>query len=119
MAIPFLSGSTRDKKELHKVVIQAKNYPYYAVKKVYEDVGSVVGVSLVKPADDLESEFNLKTFLRDGRVRFVKVSDEDGNVYRLICAGDDVVKALANVRKKKINSKAINTAWIPGRISFR
>lgn len=119
MAIPFLSGETREKKELHKVVIDGRNYPYYAVKKVYADVGSVVGVSLVKAADDLESDFNLKSFLKDGRIRFIKVSDEAGNVYRLICASNDVVKALANIKKKKIDGKAINTAWIPGRVSYR
>ena len=119
MAISFLSGPTRDKKELHKVVIDGKNYPYYAVTKVYKDVGSTVGVTLVKTADDLESDFNLKSFLKDGRVRFIKVSDEAGNVYRLLCAGNDVVKAIANIKKKKIDNKAINTAWIPGRASYR
>lgn len=118
MANPLISGAAREKKQLHKVVIAGVNYPYYAVETVYKDVGKIVGVTLVKDSDDLASDFNLKTFLKDGRVRFIKVSDTDGNVYRLLCAGENVVSALANIKKKKINSKNINTAWIPGRVSF-
>jgi hypothetical protein len=114
----FLSGTNRAKKVLHKVTISGKNYPYYASALLYKEVGSVVGVSEVKNSDDLESDFNLKTFLRDGRVRVVKVSDTEGNTFRLICAADNVVKALAELKKKKIDSKAINTAWIPGRVRF-
>ncbi len=118
MAIPFLSGSTRDKKVLHKVVIDGKNYPYYAVERVYKEIGSTVGVSVVKNSDDLENDFNIRSMLAAGKIRFVKVSDVDGNVYRVICAGDSVKTALGNLKKKTIDGKALNTAWLPGRITL-
>jgi hypothetical protein len=118
MAISFLSGAGKEKKVLHKVTIDGLNYPYYANAKVYADTGSTVGVTLVKPNDDLQPKFDLKGMIASGRVRYISVSDEDGNVFRLLCAGDNLKTALGNVKKKAINGKAINTAWIPGRVSF-
>jgi hypothetical protein len=119
MAISFLSGAGKEKKELHKVTIDGLNYPYYANAKVYTDTGSVVGVTIVKPNDDLQPSLPLKAMIASGRLRYINVSDVDGNVFRLLCVGDSVKTALGNVKKKKIDGKAINTAWIPSRVSFR
>jgi hypothetical protein len=118
MASSFLSGATRDKKVLHKVVIDGKNYPYYAVERLYKEIGSTVGVSLVKNSDDLENDFNIKSMLAAGKIRFLKCSDVEGNVYRVICAGDNVKTAIGNLKKKTIDTKAINTVWLPGRVTY-
>lgn len=118
MANPLLKV-TKKAKILHKVTIDKKNYPYYAIDKVYADTGSVLGVSVVKPEDDLQNDLNIKSELAAGRIRFIQVSDIDGNAYRLICSGDNVKTALGKVKQKTIDGKAINTAWIPGRRSYR
>ncbi len=118
MAISFLSGSTKDKKVLHKVVIDSKNYPYYAVARIYKDTGAAVGVSVVKDSDSLENTLNIHEMLAAGKIRFIKVSDTDGNVFRLICSGDNLVTAMGNLKKKKIDDKKINTVWLPGRVNF-
>ncbi len=118
MAISFLSGSAKDKKILHKVVIDNKNYPYYAVARIYADTGTAVGVSVVKDSDSLENTFSIRQMLAAGKIRFVKVSDTDGNVFRLICSGDNLSTAMGNLKKKKIDGKNINTVWLPGRVTF-
>ena len=101
-------------RDLLAVSISGKNYAYYANKAYYADLKGITGITEGKDSTDYESEFPLKSFLRSGKIRYIKVATADGKNYRLLCVGDNVATALGNIRKKKVNSSQVNTAWIPG-----
>jgi hypothetical protein len=117
MAQDFFKG--KGSKSLHKVTIDGKNYAYYANTVLYAKVGAVVGVTVAKDSDTLETSFNLASELRAGRVVKIKCSDVDGNKFTLLCTGEKLITALGTLRKQTINDKKIRTVYIPGRVGFR
>jgi hypothetical protein len=106
-------GVKKTDRILMAVTIDGLNYAYYARKIVYADLGGITGVAEGKTSTDYEADFNLRSFMKSGRVRYIKVSNTDGKTFRVLCVGDNVKTALANLKKKKIDGKPINTAWIP------